>query len=195
MSTSAKQGSFTVALLPSLILYAGAVALILLTRDGTSGIGKYWELYVPIVAFFSLLSGWGQAYAADRSLLMYLVKQIIHWGSLIALLWLLQSGLASLGDAKYGLLIACLLAMTSLIAGLYIDFRSIFFGAYLALCAYLLASPANVAVLAPIGKTLHIADPTTKPVTMIVVMAVVAFVVSAFFLATQRGAVSSKRNR
>jgi hypothetical protein len=195
VSTSAKQGSLTVALLPSFVLYACAVALILLTRDSTSGIGKYWELYVPIVAVISLLSGWGQAYVADRSRLMYLIKQVIHWGSLIALLWLLQSGLASLGDAKYGLLLACLLAMSSLIAGLYLDLRSFFFGAYLATGAYLLAAPANTAILAPIGKALHIADAPSKPVTMIVVLAVVAFVISAFFLVTQRGAVNSKRNR
>ncbi len=197
MSTSAKQGSLTLALLPSIILYAVAVVLILLTRDGTSGILSYWQTFVLLAAFISLLSGFRQAYINDRSRLMYLIKQIIHWGVLIGALWLwqTQSVTSSLNEAKYTLVLMYMLAISAITAGLYLDFRAIFFGIYMGICASLLTASANLAVLAPIGKTLHIANPTTKPMTMIALMALIAFVLSTFFLLTQRGSVAAKRSR
>lgn len=197
MSTSAKQGSLTLALLPSVILYVVAVTLILLTRDGTSGILPYWQAFVLLAAFISLLSGFRQAYINDRSRLMYFIKQVIHWGALIGALWLwqTQSVTSGMGEAKYTLVLMYLLAVSSITAGLYLDFRTLFFGIYMGICAYLLTASANLAILAPIGKTLHVANPTTKPLTMIALMALVAFVLSTFFLLTQRGSVAAKRSR
>ncbi|AFL73844.1 hypothetical protein [Thiocystis violascens] len=197
MSKSAKQGSLLVALLPSVILYVGAIVLLALTRESLGGTVHYWEIFVAVVAVISLLSGWGQTYAANRSYLMYLIKQFIHWGLLIGVLWMFQTqGISSaLGDQKYTLVLLYLLSMSAIVAGLYIDFKALFFGAFMAICTYLLAAPANVSILEPIGKTLRIADPQTKPLTMIIVMGVIAFVAGALVLISVRGSIMAKRSR
>ncbi|MCG6896114.1 MAG: hypothetical protein LJE61_07625 [Thiocapsa sp.] len=192
---SADQGSLMMALLPSVILYVGAVVLIVLTRQDVAGTIPYWEGFVPVVAFISLLSGFGQAYVRDQSYLFYVLKQIVHWGVLIGLLWLLhtQGVRAALDDQKYLLLLLYLLALGSLLAGLHLDWKFLFFGAFLAFATYLIAMPENTAILAPIGNAFGIADAPSKPQTMIIGTSVVAFLASTLLLIGMRGAALSKR--
>jgi hypothetical protein len=189
------QGSLMMALLPSVILYVGAVVLIALTRDDAAGTVPYWETFVPFVAFISLLSGFGQAYVRDQSYVFYVFRQILHWGIVIGLLWLLHThGVrAALDDQKYLLILLYLLGLASLLAGLHMDWKFIFFGAFLAFCTYILAAPENVAILAPIGETFGIANAQDKPLTMIIGTAVVAFLASTLILIGMRGAILSKR--
>jgi hypothetical protein len=189
------QGSLMMALLPSVILYVGAVVLIALTRDDAAGTVPYWETFVPFVAFISLLSGFGQAYVRDQSYVLYVFRQILHWGIVIGLLWLLHThGVrAALDDQKYLLILLYLLGLASLLAGLHMDWKFIFFGAFLAFCTYILAAPENVAILAPIGETFGIANAQDKPLTMIIGTAVVAFLASTLILIGMRGAILSKR--
>jgi hypothetical protein len=162
---STDQGSLMMALLPSVILYVAAVVLISLTREDTSGTIQYWETFVPVVAFISLLSGFGHAYMRNQSYAFYTLKQVIHWGLVIGLLWLLhtQGVRASLDDQKYLLLLLYLLGLAALLAGLHMDWKFVFFGAFLAFCTYLLAAPENAAILAPIGETFGIANAQEKP--------------------------------
>lgn len=192
---STDQGSLMMALLPSVILYIAAVVLIMLTRNDPTGTIPYWETFVPVVAFISLLSGFGQTYVRDQSYVFYIIKQIIHWGVLIGLLWLLHThGVrAALDDQNYLLVLLYLLGLTTLLAGLHLDWKFIFFGAFLAFCTYLLAAPENVAVLNSIGDTFGIANAADKPVAMIIGLAVVAFLASTLLLIGMRGAILSKR--
>jgi hypothetical protein len=192
---SVDQGSLMMALLPSVILYVGAVVLIALTREDAAGTVPYWETFVPFVAFISLLSGFGQAYVRDQSYIFYVFRQILHWGIVIGLLWLLHThGVrAALDDQKYLLILLYLLGLASLLAGLHMDWKFIFFGAFLAFCTYILAAPENVAILAPIGETFGIANAQDKPLTMIIGTAVVAFLASTLILIGMRGAILSKR--
>lgn len=192
---SVDQGSLMMALLPSVILYVGAVVLIVLTRQDAVRTIPYWEGFVPVVAFISLLSGFGQAYIRDQSYLLYILKQIFHWGLLIGLLWLLHThGVrAALDDQKYLLMLVYILALGALLAGLHMDWKFVFFGAFLAFCAYLIAAPENTAILAPIGDTFGIADAPSKPQTMIIGTGVVAFLASTLLLIGMRGAILSKR--
>ncbi len=126
-----------------------------------------------------------------------IIKQIIHWGLLLGILWMFQTqGIsAALGDQKYTLVLLYLLSMAAITAGLYLDFKALFFGAFMGICTYLLAAPTNVAILDPIGRTLRIADPQTKPLTMIIVMGLIAFVAGAFVLISLRGSIRAKRSR
>jgi hypothetical protein len=192
---STDQGSLMVALLPSVILYVAAVVLIMLTREDVTGTIPYWETFVPVVAFISLLSGFGQAYLRDQSYLFYTLKQILHWGIVIGLLWLLHThGVrAALDDQKYLLVLLYLLGLATLLAGLHMDWKFIFFGAFLAFCTYLLAAPENTAILASIGETFGIANAQDRPMTMIIGTAVVAFLASTMVLIGTRGATLSKR--
>lgn len=197
MSNSAKQSSFLLALLPLVILYAGAAVLVVLSRDGLGGMVQYWEFFVPVVAVISLMSGWGQAYVNGNSRLMYLIKQIIIWGLLIAILWMFQTlGITSaLGDQKYALVLLALLVLTAITVGLALDFKLFFFGIFLAAGAYLLAVPADTTILTTVGEIFRIAEPQNKPQTIVATMALVGFVISAFFLVSVRGAIMAKRIR
>ena len=197
MSNSAKQSSFLLALLPLVILYVGAAVLVLLSRDDLGGTVRYWEFFVPVVAVISLMSGWGQAYVNGNSRLMYLIKQLISWGLLIAILWMFQTlGIVSaLGDQKYALVILALLVLTAILVGISLDFKLFFFGLFLAASAYLLAVPADTTILTTVGDIFRITDPQNKPQTIVVTMALVGFVVSAFFLVSIRGAILAKRIR
>lgn len=192
---STDQGSLMMALLPSVILYVAAVVLIALTRGDATGTIPYWETFVPVVAFISLLSGFGQAYVRDQSYLFYTLKQVLHWGIVIGLLWLLHThGVrAALDDQKYLLVLLYLLGLATLLAGLHMDWKFVFFGAFLAFCTYILAAPENVAILAPIGETFGIANAQDKPMAMMIGTAVAAFLASTLVLIGMRGAILSKR--
>ncbi len=192
---STDQGSLMMALLPSVILYVAAVVLIALTRDDATGTIPYWETFVPVVAFISLLSGFGQAYVRDQSYLFYTLKQVLHWGIVIGMLWLLHThGVrAALDDQKYLLVLLYLLGLATLLAGLHMDWKFVFFGAFLAFCTYILAAPENTAILVPIGETFGIANAQDKPMVMMIGTAVVAFLASTMVLIGMRGAILSKR--
>jgi hypothetical protein len=188
-------GPLLVALLPSIVLYVAAVVLFSLTRQDVAGTVHYWEIFVPVVAFIALLSGFGQAYVRGQTYLGYILIQVLHWGVLIGLLYILHThGVrAALDDQKYLLILLYLLALTTLLAGLHMDWKLLFFGAFLAFCTYLTASPENAAILTPIGEAFGIADAQNKPMGFIIGIAVVAFLASTLVLIGTRGAVLSKR--
>ncbi|MBK1716529.1 hypothetical protein CKO27_02490 [Thiocystis violacea] len=183
------------ALLPLVLLYACTVTLYALTRDDLGGTSAYWGYFVPVVAFISLITAWGNAYARGDSRLFYLIKQIIIWGAFIWVLMLLQKIGAdtALGGQKATVAIVLMTALVSLLVGLYLDSKMFFYGAYLGLCGYLLADPSHSAVLAKIGETFKVVDAPNKPLTMMIAIAVVAFLVSAFLLMSTRGSVAAKR--
>ncbi|NCA70100.1 MAG: hypothetical protein EOM91_08325 [Sphingobacteriia bacterium] len=189
------QSSLSAALLPTIVLYVAAVVLVMFTRDDPASTIAYWETFIPVVAFISLMSGFGPAYVREQSHLAYILKQILHWGIVIGMLWLLHThGIrGALSDPQYLLVLMYTLALTVLLVGLHLDFKLIFFGAFLACCAYLQAAPENVALLGLIGDTFGIANAQEKPLTMIIGIAVVAFLANALMLIGTRGAVMSKR--
>lgn len=196
MSKAVKQSSLMTALLPSFILYASTVILVALTRGDLGGTVKYWEFMVPLTAVISLISGWGVTYARNNSRFMYLIKQILHWGVLMGVLWLLQTqGVATALSGKYTLVLLSLLSMTVIFAAFYLDTKQIFFGTFLAFCTYLMAAPANVAILKPIGDMLRIADAQSQPLMMVAVIGLIAFAVNAVFVMGTRNAVIAKRAR
>ncbi|MBK1641600.1 hypothetical protein CKO12_06845 [Chromatium okenii] len=196
MSKAVKQSSLMTALLPSFILYTSTIILVALTRGDLGATVKYWEFMVPLTAVISLISGWGVAYSRNASRFTYLIKQILHWGVLMGLLWLLQTqGIATALSGKYTLVLLYLLSMTVIFAAFYLDTKQLFFGAFLAFCAYLMAAPANVAILKPIGEMLRIADAQSQPLTMIAVVGLIAFALNAVFVMGTRSAVIAKRAR
>jgi hypothetical protein len=188
-------GSLFVALIPSIVLYVAAVVLFSLTRQDLAESIHYWEIFVPAVALIALISGFGQAYVRGQTTVGYMLIQIIHWGILIGLLWILHThGIrATLGDQKYLVILLYLLALTSLLAGLHMDWKFMFFGAFVAFCTYLIAAPENAAILTPIGEAFGIADAQNKPMGFMIGTAVVAFLASTLVLIGTRGAVLSKK--
>ena len=182
-------------ILPLLILFGGAVALLWLSQKDMASTYKYWEIFVPIVAVIALISGWGQAYVSDNNRLWYLIRQLVQWGLLIGLLYILNTqGIRPLlSDQQYTGIVLYLLAFTTLVAAVQMDFKLVFFGLFLVFCAYLIMVPADNPTLIGVGNQFGIADPQTKPLTVSMALAAVGFVASLFVLLMVRGAMSSKR--
>lgn len=198
MSSSEKQqSSLMLALLPIVILYICTVVLYALTREDLGGTSIYWEYFVPVVAFISIITAWGNAYARGDSRLFYLIRQLIIWGAFIWMLMLLQQiGVeTALGGQKATVTLIMMLAMVALLVGLYLDAKMVFYALFLGFCGYLLADPANSAVLAKLGETFKIADAQSKPLTMVILVAIAAFLVSIFLLLSTRGSVAARRSR
>lgn len=192
-----KQGSLMLALLPIVILYVATVVLYALTREDLAGTAAYWEYFVPVVAFISIITAWANAYARGDSRLFYLIRQLIIWGAFLWMLTTLQAlGVESaLGGAKTTVTLILMLAMVAMLVGLYLDAKMFFYSLFLGLCGYLLADPANVAVLGKIGETFKIEDAANKPMMMMTLLALAAFLVSIFLLLSTRGSVAARRSR
>jgi hypothetical protein len=186
-----------VTLLPLLILFGSTVLLFWLSQEDLSGSFRYWEIFVPVVAVISLISGWTQAYVTGNNRLWYLLRQLIHWGALIGLLYLLNSqGYRELmNDQQYTALMIYLLALGTLLAALQMDIKLIFFSVFLVFCAFLIAVPADNPTLIGVGNMLGIAEPQAKPVLVSTAVGAGGFVASIFIVFVMRGAVMSKRAR
>ncbi|NEX18935.1 hypothetical protein G3480_01150 [Thiorhodococcus mannitoliphagus] len=185
------------ALLPIIILYAVTIILYALTREDLAGTASYWEYFVPVVAFISIITAWANAYARGDSRLLYLIRQIIIWGAFLWMLLTLQAAgvEAALGSEKTTITLILMLAMVAMLVGLYLDAKMFFYSLFLGLCGYLLADPANVAVLGKIGETLKIEDAANKPMMMIMLLAIGTFLISIFLLLSTRGSVAARRSR
>ncbi len=197
MSSSAKQqSSIMLALLPLVILYACSVVLFAIAREDLASTTLYWELAIPLVAIISLITGWSAVSARGDSRLMYLLKQVLIWGSLIWLLMLFQTmGFdTDLGEQKTTISLIFLLVFVSLLIGIQLDWKMFFYGAFLGLCAYLLADASHSAILNKIGDSFGIVDAQSKPLAMVIGLALVAFLISAFILISHRAAIMSRRN-
>lgn len=183
------------ALIPLLVLFAATVVLFWLSQKDMSGTYKYWEIFVPVVAVVSLVSGWTQAYVSNSNRAWYLLRQLIHWGALIGLLWLLNSqGYRELmTDQQYTALMIYLLALGTLLAAVQMDIKLIFFSGFLAFCAFLIAVPADNPTLIAVGNTLGISEPQAKPVLVSSAVAVAGFIASLFVVFIMRGALIAKR--
>jgi len=183
------------AVLPSLVLYVLAFVLVFLSREDLAGTQPYWEFFIPVVAVFSLMSGWGQAYVFNRSRLFYLVKQILHWGALGGLLWMFgEIGIRdALSAEQYNILQIYLLTFAALIAGIYLDAKLFFFGLFLLVSVYSLSDAKHFDILTIIGEKIGMADAQNKPVTLLAILASAGFVASIFILMMLRGGRLAKR--
>jgi hypothetical protein len=192
---SSGQPSLFWAMLPLLVLFVAAGVLYWWTVTDGAAAYKYWEYLIPVVAVISLVSGWGQSYLSGELRIWYLIKQVLHWGGLVAVLYLFntQGVREALGDQQYTSVIIYLLAFTTLLAAIHMDMKLLFFAGFLVFCGYLMAVPADNPALAFIGDSFGVTEATAKPVAVSIGVAVVAFIASLFILMIMRGALMSKR--
>ncbi|MFP4062927.1 MAG: hypothetical protein ACLFQ1_04360 [Halochromatium sp.] len=193
--TKRYQSPLYLALLPQIVLFASAVVLFWLSQKDMAGTVEYWEYFIPVIALISLISGWSQSYLSDQLSAWYLIKQVVHWGAVFALLYAANTqGLRESLDAQqYTSIVIYLTALASLLAAMHMDFKLFFFSLFLVFCAYLLAVPADNAMLLYIGETVGIDDAESKTLSITIGMAVVGFIASTFVLLSMRGMVLSKR--
>ena len=166
--------------LPVLVLFAGAATLFWLSTQDLARTVQYWEIFVPVVAVLSLFSGWTQVQALESNRLWYLLKQFIHWGGVIAVLYLFNAvGFRDLlNDQQYTVILIGFLSMGTLLAAIQMDYKLIIFAVFLAFCTYVLFLPADNSVLIWTGNLFRITDPGTNPAVVAAAAAGVGFVAS-----------------
>ncbi|MEA1052219.1 hypothetical protein U5801_20770 [Lamprobacter modestohalophilus] len=189
------QSPLLLSLLPQVVLFVSAVVLFWLSQNDMAGTIEYWEYFVAVIAAISLISGWSQSYLSNEVRAWYLIKQVIHWGALFTLLYVANNqGLRGAIDAQqYTTIVIYLIAFTTLLAAIHLDFKLFFFSLFLVFCAYLLAVPADNAVLLYIGETFGIDGAQSKTLSISIGVAVVGFIASTFVLLSMRGALLTKR--
>jgi hypothetical protein len=189
------QFPFIVAIFPQIVLFACAVLLLWLSQKDLAGSIRFWEYFVPLVALVSLISGWSQSYLNNEVRAWYLIKQVIHWGALMALIYIMNTqGLrAAIDDQQYTTVVIIMLAFASLLAAIHVDLKLFFFSVFLVFCAYLIAAPGDNALMGYIGDTFGIEGAQDKTLYISIGAAILAFIASAFVLMSMRGALVSKR--
>jgi hypothetical protein len=192
-----KQEGSILGMSPMLLLFAVPVLLYGLTAKGMQGVSEYWQYFLVFIAFYSLFSGWSQAYLRNHSRLWYLVRQIVHWGALIGMLYLLNTqGIRMLmNEHQYTILLTYLVAFSVLLVAVHTDIKMLFFGVFMAYCAFLIAVPDNNPALIALGQQIDIADATSKPFQMTAGLAAAGFVATLFIKFFVQSAAESKRSR
>jgi hypothetical protein len=171
------QSPIIITLLPLFILFAAAAALFWLTTQDLTGADRYWEVFLPVVAVLALFSGWGPSQMAGNSQLGYLIRQVVHWGTFVGLVYLfnLVGFRELLSDQQYMVVLVAMLAGATLIAAFQMDFKLVVFALFLAFCAYVLLVPSDNPALARVGEIFHIADAQSRPAVVGAVLAVIGF--------------------
>lgn len=189
------QTPLIIALLPQVVLFVASVVLFWLSLKDMAGTILYWEYFVPVIGAISLMSGWSQSYLNNEVRAWYLIKQVVHWGALIAMLYVLNLlGVQAAVDAQqYTTIVIYLIAFATLLAAMHLDFKLFFFSLFLVFCAYLLSAPADNAMLAFIGETFGIDGAQSKTLSISIGVAVVGFIASTFVLLSMRGMLLTKR--
>lgn len=179
-TAQAEPSPLVLSVLPVLILFCGAAVLFWLSTQDIAKTTEYWEIFLPTVAVLSLFSGWTQALSSGNSILWYLVRQIIHWGALIALLYLFNAvGFRELlSDQQYTVLLLGFLAMGTLLASIQMDYKLFFLALFFGYCAYVIFLPENNPALAWAGNLFRIQDPQANPATVCAAVAAAGFVAS-----------------
>jgi len=189
------QSPLLLALLPQVILFVSAVVLFWLSQKDMAGTIQYWEYFIPMIALISIISGWSQSYLSNEVRAWYLIRQLVHWGALFALLYAANmEGLRQAIDPQlYTIIVINLIAFATLLAAFNLDFKLFFFSLFLVFCAYLLAAPADNPMLLYIGETFGIDGAQSKALSISIGVAVVGFIASTFVLLSMRGALLTKR--
>ncbi|WP_296897695.1 hypothetical protein [Thiohalocapsa sp.] len=174
------QNPLILSVIPPLILFGAAVVLFRMSVDDVTATYKYWEIFVPTVAVLSLFSGWHQCQMMGNDRVWYVLRQFIHWGAIIAVLYLFHiAGFRELlDDRQYTVILLGILAVATLLEAIQMDYKLILFSLFLAFCAYVLYLPEGNAGLMMLGNLFGIEDPGSHPVTVVGILAVIGFVLS-----------------
>ncbi|MBK1720724.1 hypothetical protein [Thiocystis violacea] len=117
-------------------LYGVAIFLISLTDHDPASAQDSWYLFIPIIGLVSAIGGWRlHAGSTAGSRLYYVIQLLLHWGSLMLVISLLfmadvQHFLRAEDD---GFVIIYLAGLTSMLAGIYLDWKMAVFGLFLLL--------------------------------------------------------------
>jgi len=115
---------------PYILIYIATIWLVAMTDSESAKAATYWQYFVPIVGLVSVIGGWSKAGGSKAK---YLTEQVLHWGALMAVIYLLflPSMEQFLNAESHGFVIAYMLGLGAILSGIYLDWRMAVFGLFL----------------------------------------------------------------
>jgi Na+/melibiose symporter-like transporter len=115
---------------PYILIYVLTVWLVALTDRDPATAARYWQYFVPVVGLVAVIGGWSRS-RESRS--RYLTEQLLHWGSVMLVVYLLftPSMQQFLNADSHGFVIAYVLGLAAILSGIYQDWKMGVFGLFL----------------------------------------------------------------
>jgi len=145
-SPAAKRGlllQFIVAQAPYLFMLLLALIGVAYTSIKPAASLLYWQAMAPIFGAICIIMRWSQVGSEKHGRLLLIWTQVLHWGALLLIMRLLfvHDVQQLLNSDITGLVLLYLLALSTLQAGIYIDWRLCVLGVFLG------AAPIAIAFL------------------------------------------------
>ncbi|MFZ1642120.1 MAG: hypothetical protein WAV07_11990 [Candidatus Contendobacter sp.] len=90
----------------------------------------YWHWLIPIFGLICIVTQWNNIEPTLKARLMLVMRQILHWGAVLALAFLLYALSAGhnniidlIDDRQGGFIITLVIALSTYLAGIYYDWR------------------------------------------------------------------------
>ena len=101
----------------------------------------YWQALVPVFGVICILARWRYAEPGPKGRAHLIWTQVLHWGVLLLVIRLLfMHGMQRMLDSDItGLVLLYLLALSTFLAGIYLDWRLCVVGAFLGIGAIAIA--------------------------------------------------------
>jgi hypothetical protein len=124
------------------LLYALAILLISLTAHHPELAKPTWGLFIPLVGMVCAFAGWRQfAGPTIQTRATYILRQVLHWGALLMVInvLFLEEVQLFLNAEIDSFVIIYLVGLTSMLAGIYLDWKMGLFGLFLVFSGVILA--------------------------------------------------------
>jgi hypothetical protein len=131
---------------PYILLYMATIWLVAMTDNDAAKAGLYWQYFVPVVGLVSVIGGWGKR---TESTARYLTEQVLHWGALSLVIYLLflQPMQQFLNAESHGFVTAYMVGLAAILSGIYLDWKMAVFGAFVVGSAVAIGFLENNALL------------------------------------------------
>ena len=115
---------------PYILIYIVTIWLVALTDSDAARAARYWQYFVPVVGVVSIIGGWGKH---SDALGRYLTEQVLHWGALMAVIYLLflPDMQQFLNAESHGFVVAYMLGLAAILSGIYLDWKMALFRIFL----------------------------------------------------------------
>ena len=115
---------------PYILIYIATIWLVAMTDRDSAKAATYWQYFVPIVGLVSVIGGWAKAQESKGK---YLMEQVLHWGALLLVIYLLflPDMEQFLNAESHGFVIAYMLGLAAILSGIYLDWKMAVFGLFL----------------------------------------------------------------
>jgi hypothetical protein len=115
---------------PYILIYVVTIWLVGMTDSDAAKAGLYWQYFVPIIGLVSIIGGWGKR---SESTARYLTEQVLHWGALSVVIYLLflEPMQQFLNAESHGFVTAYMVGLAAILSGIYLDWKMAIFGAFI----------------------------------------------------------------